>query len=141
MAELKYTKHLLGKIEEVFKEIDYTIRYAKGNFQSGYCLVEQQKIVVVNKFYETEGRINVLIDILDNFTIEESTLTEKCQKTYKQVMKQKKGEYQEESKDIAASKEDSDNMADFEEVIKEELNNTDTLKQEVLDQDGEVNKL
>ena len=145
MAELKYTKHLLGKIEEVFKEIDYTIRYAKGNFQSGYCLVEQQKIVVVNKFYETEGRINVLIDILDNFTIDESTLTEKGQKTYKQVMKQKKGEHQEESKDIAASeeaiKEDPENTDDVEEVIKEDSNNTDTSKEEVLDQNGEVNKL
>ena len=145
MAELKYTKHLLGKIEEIFKEIDYTIRYARGSFQSGYCLVEQQKIVVVNKYYETEGRINVLIDILDNLTIEESTLTEKGQKTYKQVMKQKKGEHQEESKDIAVSeeviKEDSENTADVEEVIKEESNNIDTSKEEVLDQDVEVNKL
>ena len=117
----------------------------RGSFQSGYCLVEQQKIVVVNKYYETEGRINVLIDILDNLTIEESTLTEKGQKTYKQVMKQKKGEYQEESKDIAVSeeviKEDSENTADVEEVIKEESNNIDTSKEEVLDQDVEVNKL
>ena len=150
MAELKYTKHLLGKIEEIFKEIDYTIRYAKGNFQSGYCLVEQQKIVVVNKFYETEGRINVLIDILDNFTIEESTLTEKGQKTYKQVMKQKKEEAEEkeeESKDIVDSeeaiKEESEktNTIDSEEVITEDSNNTNTSKEEVLDQDGEVNKL
>ena len=96
MAELKYTKHLLGKIEEVFKEIDYTIRYAKGSFQSGYCLVEQQKIVVVNKYYETEGRINVLIDILDNLTIEEGNLTEKGLKTYQQVMKKKHGEIESE---------------------------------------------
>ena len=99
MAELKYTKHLLGKIEEVFKEIDYTIRYAKGSFQSGYCLVEQQKVVVVNKYYETEGRINVLIDILDRLTIEDNALTEKGLKTYKQVMKQKEGLAEEEVND------------------------------------------
>lgn len=110
MAELKYTKHLLGKIEEVFKEIDYTIRYAKGSFQSGYCLVEQQKVVVVNKYYETEGRINVLIDILDKLSIEENTLTEKSLKTLKQVMKKKEGEEESEetkpSEDTEASKEE-----------------------------------
>ncbi len=116
MAELKYTKHLLGKIEEVFKEIDYTIRYAKGSFQSGYCLVEQQKIVVVNKYYETEGRINVLIDILDNLTIEESQLTEKALKTFKQVMKQKNEDKKETSEEVTEevleTKEDSKSVVE-----------------------------
>ncbi len=89
MAELKYTKHLLGKVEEVLEELDYTIRYARGNFQSGYCIVEHQKVAVINKFYETEGRINVLIDILEKLEVEEASLSEKSQKTFKQVMRSK----------------------------------------------------
>jgi len=125
MAELKYTKHLLGKIEEVFKEIDYTIRYAKGSFQSGYCLVEQQKIVVVNKYYETEGRINVLIDILDNLTIDESNLTEKGLKTYAQVMKKKQGEADKPEQETLEKTNDS----------KEEK------KEAAVEQDGEASKL
>jgi len=92
MAEIKYTKHLLGKMEELFQELDYTVRYAKGRFQSGYCLVEQQKIAVVNKFFETEGRINVLIEILDTMDIDETTLSDKALKTYKQVRKAKEEE-------------------------------------------------
>ena len=87
MAELKYTKHLLGKVEEVFSELEYAVRYARGNFQSGYCLVENQKVAVINKFYETEGRINVLIDILERLQIDETVLSAKGLKTYKQVMK------------------------------------------------------
>jgi len=87
MAELKYTKHLLGKIEEVMEELEYTIRYARGNFQSGYCIVEHQKVAVINKFYETEGRINVLIDILEKLEVEEDKLSEKNQKTFKQIMR------------------------------------------------------
>ena len=87
MAELKYTKHLLGKIEEVMEELEYTIRYARGNFQSGYCIVEHQKVAVINKFYETEGRINVLIDILEKLEVDEESLSEKSQKTFKQVMR------------------------------------------------------
>lgn len=159
MAELKYTKHLLSKIEDIFKEIEYTIRYAKGSFQSGYCLVEQQKVVVVNKYYETEGRINVLMDILDNLTIEESTLTEKCLKTYKQVMKKKQEEASEETPENAdalkeVSKEIPDN-ADVSKEVSEEIPETvdaskevneETLKkadqkEETVVQNGEVDEL
>jgi len=99
MAELKYTKHLLGKVEEVFSELEYSVRYARGNFQSGYCLVENQKVAVINKFYETEGRINVLIDILERLQIEEAALSEKGLKTYKQIMKTRTGK---EESEIAA---------------------------------------
>ena len=105
MAELKYTKHLLGKVEELFKELDYTIRYAKGNFQSGYCIVEHQNVAVINKFYETEGRINVLIDILDRLEIKEEDLSEKGLKTYKQVRKKPKDEKEEAMKKEEMKKE------------------------------------
>ena len=37
-------------METFFKEQEYTIRYEKGNFQSGYCIVENRKIAVINKF-------------------------------------------------------------------------------------------
>lgn len=58
------TKHSLKKLEILAKELGYKVRYEKGNFQSGYCLVESQRVAIINKFFETEGRINVLLDIL-----------------------------------------------------------------------------
>lgn len=61
------TKHSLKKLETLAKELGYTVRYEKGNFTSGYCLVESRRMAIVNKFYDTEGRINVLLDILSQF--------------------------------------------------------------------------
>lgn len=61
------TKHSLKKLETLAKELGYTVRYEKGNFTSGYCLVESRRVAIVNKFYDTEGRINVLLDILSQF--------------------------------------------------------------------------
>jgi hypothetical protein len=58
------TKHSLKKLETLLKELGYTVRYEKGNFTSGYCLVEQRRIAIVNRFYDTEGRIGVLSDII-----------------------------------------------------------------------------
>lgn len=92
MAELKFTKHLLKKIEELFEEIGYTIRYAKGSFNSGYCMVESQNIAVINKFFDTEGRVGVLLDILSKIEVNQEGLSEKGVKTYKQVAKHGKEE-------------------------------------------------
>ena len=76
---MRYTQGTLKKIETAFSEIGYTIRYEKGNFQSGYCLVENRKIAVVNKFFDTEARINTLLDILANLDIDPQTLTPEAQ--------------------------------------------------------------
>lgn len=61
------SKHFLKKMETLAKELGYKVRYEKGNFQSGYCLVEHQRVAIVNKFFDTEGRINVLLDILSQY--------------------------------------------------------------------------
>lgn len=98
MVELKFTKHLLKKIEELFEEIGYTIRYAKGSFNSGYCIVENQKVAVINKFFDTEGRIGVLIDILSNVEVDQAALTDKGVKIYKQITKPSKEEIIEKKK-------------------------------------------
>lgn len=84
---LKYSKSTLEKLEHLFKEQQYLVRYEKGTFNSGYCLVEQKKVAVINKFYDIEGRINILLDILFSINIDEALFTEKSLLAYKQIAK------------------------------------------------------
>ncbi|MCB0653108.1 MAG: hypothetical protein KDC85_17680 [Saprospiraceae bacterium] len=84
---MKYTKNNLKKLETLFGELDYTIRYEKGNFQSGYCIVEDRNMAVVNKFFDTEGRMNVLFEILSNIEVHEEKLTEASAKVLKDISK------------------------------------------------------
>lgn len=72
-------------METLFEELGYVIRYEKGNFQSGYCLVENKRIAVINKFYETEGRINCLLDIIAAMEVDNTQLSEKSAKFYKEI--------------------------------------------------------
>lgn len=74
---MRYTQTTLKKIEELFGELDYSIRYEKGNFQSGYCLVENRRIAVVNRFFDTEARINCLMEIIATLEFEPEMLSEK----------------------------------------------------------------
>lgn len=74
---MRYTTTTLKKIEDLFEEMDYAVRYEKGNFQSGYCLVENRRIAVVNRFFDTEARINCLLDILSNLPDQTEKLSDK----------------------------------------------------------------
>lgn len=74
---VRYTKQYLSKLEDVFAESDYVLRYEKGNFKSGYCLLKDTKIAIVNKYYTTEGKITCLIDILKSIDIDQKRLSEK----------------------------------------------------------------
>src|SRR6476660_8450172 len=60
----RYTPTTLQKLEQLFREGDYIVRYEKGNFKAGYCLLLDKKVVVINKYFDTESRINSLLDIL-----------------------------------------------------------------------------
>ncbi len=57
----KYNANTLKKLEELYDEARFTIRYEKGNFNSGYCILEDRRVAVVIKFLSTEGRINALV--------------------------------------------------------------------------------
>lgn len=61
---VKYTKTYLDKIELLFSETAYQLRYEKGNFKSGYCILKNHKVIIVNKYFTLEGKINALLDIV-----------------------------------------------------------------------------
>jgi hypothetical protein len=81
----KYTPNTLKKLEELFEEARYIVRFEKGNFTSGYCILEERRIVVINKFFNTEGRINALLEILPGINIDEDQLSGEMLKWYKQL--------------------------------------------------------
>lgn len=85
---MRYTQTTLKKIEDIFDELDYTVRYEKGNFQSGYCIVESRRVAVVNKFFDTEARINTLLDILSRLELDTSSLSEHSREQLEKWKKQ-----------------------------------------------------
>lgn len=73
---IKYTKQNLAKLEDIFRELKITVRYEKGNFQSGYCIVFGKNIVIVNRFFDMDARMNTLLEILEAENFDLSTLSE-----------------------------------------------------------------
>jgi hypothetical protein len=83
--KIRYTPATLDKVEKVIAEAGYIIRYERGTFQSGFCILESKKVVVLNKFLQIEGRINTLIDLLSFLNIEADHLSIESKKFYEEV--------------------------------------------------------
>jgi hypothetical protein len=83
--KLRFTPSTLEKIEKIVSEAGYIIRYERGTFQSGYCVLESKKVVVLNKFLQTEGRINTLIDLVSNLPIIADHLSVDSRKLFEDI--------------------------------------------------------
>ncbi len=79
---VKYTKHFLDKLENLFAGSEYVLRYEKGNFKSGYCILRDTKIVIINKYFPLDGKINALIDILSELQLNPQDFANKADQDF-----------------------------------------------------------
>ncbi|MET0394616.1 MAG: hypothetical protein ABW019_15830 [Chitinophagaceae bacterium] len=83
---MKYTQTTLDKLEAITELSGYVLRYERGTFQSGYCILESKKVVVLNKFLQTEGRINTLIDLIPQLDVNPDALPDDLKKIYADIL-------------------------------------------------------
>ena len=72
---LKLTKIFQVKLENILESQEYKIRFEKGNFKSGYCIIKDKKVVIINKYFSLEGKINALIEIIKSIEISKQLCT------------------------------------------------------------------
>lgn len=85
---IKYTKHFLDKLENLFAASEYILRYEKGNFKSGYCILKETKIVIINKYFPLEGKINALIEIINELNLDPKDFKEKSNQDFLSELRQ-----------------------------------------------------
>ncbi|GAA4511917.1 MULTISPECIES: hypothetical protein [Sphingobacterium] len=81
------TQYNLDKIEQLLLDLGYKVRYEKGNFKTGACVIQNTKVIVVNKFSNLEIKINSLIQLLREFEVTKDMLDEKQWTFYKTLTK------------------------------------------------------
>ncbi|MBM3915571.1 MAG: hypothetical protein ACKOA3_04105 [Sphingomonadales bacterium] len=83
---MKYNQTTLDKLEAIPEQAGYILRYERGTFQSGYCILESKKVVVLNKFLPIEGRINTLIDLIPQLSIDPGMLSQESAKLFDEII-------------------------------------------------------
>ena len=78
------------KLEEIISNSNYILRYEKGNFKSGWCLLEEKRIVILNKFLQMDDRQQILMDLIPQLDILFDSLTFENQQLYNSIIKKNK---------------------------------------------------
>ncbi|MGO1520476.1 MAG: hypothetical protein ACTHZ1_04145 [Sphingobacterium sp.] len=77
----------LNKLELLFKELGYRVRYEKGSFRTGACVLQNANVIVVNKFSTIDMKVQSLLQILQGIEVEEELIPEKL-KAFFQLTRQ-----------------------------------------------------
>ncbi len=82
---LTNTNHTLDKVEALLKSVGYKLRYEKGNFKTGACLLQSSRMIVVNKFSNLESKIQSLAELLRMLDVDQRLLDDKQLAFYQQI--------------------------------------------------------
>lgn len=72
---MRITRSSQDKLKALLETQGWKVRYEKGNFKGGYCIVHQQQTIIINKFHPLESKINTLSEIIRELEINEENLT------------------------------------------------------------------
>jgi hypothetical protein len=86
---LTLTTYTLEKLEILLRTAGYRVRYEKGNFKTGACLLLNNRIIVVNKFSNLESKIQAIVELVRELELDYNLLDDK-QITFLQQIKQTK---------------------------------------------------
>lgn len=89
---LTVTNHTLEKLEILLRTAGYRVRYEKGNFKTGACLLQNSRVVVINKFSGLESKILAISELVRDLDIDIFLLDEK-QTAFLHQLKQIKLEF------------------------------------------------
>jgi hypothetical protein len=74
---LSLTPHTLEKLEMLLKAAGYKVRYEKGNFKTAACLLQNSRMIVVNKFSNVESRILAISELIRELEFDLKSLDDK----------------------------------------------------------------
>jgi hypothetical protein len=82
---IKYNAAFQKKVEDILHEGGYVVRYEKGNFNSGFCVLEKKRVVVINKFHPLDTKINSLIEILGLVDLDMAAMSDASVKLFHEL--------------------------------------------------------
>ncbi|MCB2204300.1 hypothetical protein KQI65_06080 [bacterium] len=61
---------MLEELRETCEQLGYQIRYEKGDFDGGHCILKEKRLLVVNKKFTIERKINTVAAALGELGVD-----------------------------------------------------------------------
>lgn len=73
---MRITKKLEKNLIDFLAKQGYQVRIDKGKFHGGYCLVYEERIILINRYSTLEDRVRLLLDLLETLPLNEELFDE-----------------------------------------------------------------
>ena len=71
----KEFEEILQELKLVADQLGASVRFEKGDFKGGYCIIHEQKVIVINKMTNLQRKVMILSSALKELGVDEIYLT------------------------------------------------------------------
>ncbi|GAB6282024.1 MAG: hypothetical protein STSR0008_07680 [Ignavibacterium sp.] len=71
----KEFEEIINELKEVASQLGATVRFEKGDFKGGYCILKENKIIVINRTANTQRKAMILSAALKELGVDKIYLT------------------------------------------------------------------
>lgn len=81
----KELEEIIGELKEVANQLGAEVRFEKGDFKGGYCILKENRVIVVNKMVNLQRKISILSMALKELGIDQIFLTPKLREVINEM--------------------------------------------------------
>lgn len=85
----KEFEEIIGELKEVARQLGAEVRFEKGDFKGGYCLLKENRVIVINKLANLQRKISILSLALKELGIDKIFLTPKLREIIDEMAEMK----------------------------------------------------
>lgn len=85
----KEFEEIIGELKEVARQLGAEVRFEKGDFKGGYCLLKENRVIVINKMANLQRKISILSVALKELGIDKIFLTPKLREIIDEMAEMK----------------------------------------------------
>jgi len=71
----KEFEEIIQELKSLASQLGAEVRFEKGNFKGGYCILKDSKVIVINKFTNLQRKVMILSMALKELGVDEIYLT------------------------------------------------------------------
>lgn len=84
----KEFEEILQELKSLANELGASVRFEKGDFKGGYCIVRDSKVIVINKMTNLQRKIMILSAALKELGIDKIYLSPKLREIIDEMSEQ-----------------------------------------------------
>lgn len=85
----KEFEELIQQLRDIASQLGATVRFEKGDFKGGYCLLKESKLIVINKMANHQRKAMILATALKDLGIENIYLPPKVRELIDEMVVEK----------------------------------------------------